>query len=439
MAFLPVWIDLYILKHEGILKLYYKPETLKPIKLGPIVKTILKFLGFAVVLAILAALRVLLEVSDLSAAPHWAFYPLFAGALALPFLGLWFLIHSIDTRGEKFTPDHEEALLKKVGANSPEYAKFKEQQRQINSIESQKSAQFLRRMFKGLGILMAIMVLIMLSVTFLPRIISMPLAILALVGIPVGLIANLVIASRSKLPDEFASLNDALNRADYTAAKAFVENVLAKLPPLEANYTAARAYASSGDLARAEELCREALRLILAQEAHERNKKLFAQYLGLLGAILVGAGRYQEAEEFLQQGAKLEQGEAHIFISLAEMLLLQNWSPELALDYLEEAFVINEKKLEGERAPMPVAQVLKAWALSRLGKTSEAQALAESALAFADNASVSTKAELHYYAGRLALAQENKSAAETAFKTVIRLDPNGIMAKYAKQLLSQMS
>ena len=149
-------------------------------------------------------------------------------------------------------------------------------------------------------------------------------------------------------------------------------------------------------------------------------------------------GRYDEAMRSYEAALHAFPGIRRPYRGMAELLLRQKKNPEQALEYVESILDFSdvswhERKLNGR--PQDDYWALKAWALARLGRSSEVEPAIENALKATDQSSVPDLAATHYRAGMAMQALGKQSSANERFKRAVELDPAGRRGTLAKAAL----
>jgi tetratricopeptide (TPR) repeat protein len=147
--------------------------------------------------------------------------------------------------------------------------------------------------------------------------------------------------------------------------------------------------------------------------------------------------RYSEAQEVLHQALEVDQKQIPIYTNLAEVALHLGYSGEIVLDYLNKAFALNARQPANKRDTLFGARLMKAWALSRLGRHDEASELVTAVFDEAPQDFVPLMGELHYLSGLMAMEQGKADTARAAFHKSLRIDPEGMYGKLAKTMLEQ--
>jgi tetratricopeptide (TPR) repeat protein len=124
------------------------------------------------------------------------------------------------------------------------------------------------------------------------------------------------------------------------------------------------------------------------------------------------------------------------------MLLRQEKSTEQALECVEKIVDFSglswrQQKLNG--APQDDYWALKAWALARLGRSSEAAQAIEKALSATDKNCLPDLATTYYRAGMAMQALGNLTSANDHFKKAVELDPRGRRGTLANAALREGS
>jgi tetratricopeptide (TPR) repeat protein len=183
----------------------------------------------------------------------------------------------------------------------------------------------------------------------------------------------------------------------------------------------------------------DALRRSLAS-SHARESYGFA--LEYLGEALMEQGRHEEAMRSYEAALHAFPHLKRPYRGMAEMLLRRGEKPELALEYIEKIIDFSglsraQRAMNGK--PQDDYWVLKAWALARLGRTSEVAEAIENAVRTTDKNAAPDMASTHYRGGMALQAMGNESAANEHFKLAVQFDPHGRRGTLAKAAMRETS
>jgi tetratricopeptide (TPR) repeat protein len=176
--------------------------------------------------------------------------------------------------------------------------------------------------------------------------------------------------------------------------------------------------------------------------ASSQARETYGSALEYLGDALVEQGRYDEATRSYEAALLAFPWLRRPYRGMAEMLLRQEKSPEQALEYVEKIVDFSDlswrqQKLNG--APQDDFWALKAWALARLGRSSEAAQAIEKALSATDKNCLPDLATTHYRAGMAMQVLGNLTSANEHFKKAVELDPRGRRGTLANTALREGS
>jgi tetratricopeptide (TPR) repeat protein len=164
--------------------------------------------------------------------------------------------------------------------------------------------------------------------------------------------------------------------------------------------------------------------------------------LEYLGDALMEQGRYDEATRSYEAALHAFSFIRRPYRGMAEMLLRQDKNPQQALEYIER--IIDFKGLswrerQSNGKPEDDYLSLKAWALARLGRSSEVAPAIESAIRATDKKTLPDLATTYYRAGMAMQALDNLSSANEHFKKALEFDPLGRRGALAKIALTKGS
>jgi len=169
----------------------------------------------------------------------------------------------------------------------------------------------------------------------------------------------------------------------------------------------------------------DSLRRSLASSHASKNYAFALEYLG---DAQMEQGRYNEATRSYEAALHAFSWVRRPYRGMAEMLLRQGKNPEQALEYVE--LILDSAGLAWQERQLNDSAKddywgLKAWALARLGRSSEVETAIENALKATNKTSHPDLATTHYRAGMAMQALGNQSSANEHFKQALELDPQG--------------
>jgi len=217
-------------------------------------------------------------------------------------------------------------------------------------------------------------------------------------------------------------VNSALRRADYDSALKLIRWFHFYNPSgLEPGEMSGHVMLLAGRYRDAERALRSAM-----ASSHAGEHYGFA--LEHLGSVLMEQGRYDEATRSCEAAMHAFTWMRRPYRGMAEIQLRQGKNPKLALEYVENLIDLTglswrERKLNGN--PHDDYWGLKAWALARIGQSSEVAPAIEKALAATNKQSLPDLATTNYYAGMAMQALGVQSAANEYFSRAAELDPKG--------------
>ncbi len=176
--------------------------------------------------------------------------------------------------------------------------------------------------------------------------------------------------------------------------------------------------------------------------ASSQARESYGSALEYLGDALMEQGRYEEASRSYEAALHAFPWLHRPYRGLAEMLLRQEKNPEEALARVEEIVDFSglswhKRKLNG--APQDDYWALKAWALARLGRSSEAALAIENALKATNKDCLPDLAATHYRAGMAMQALGHLTSANQHFRRAVELDPRGRRGTLANMALREGS
>jgi hypothetical protein len=179
------------------------------------------------------------------------------------------------------------------------------------------------------------------------------------------------------------------------------------------------------------------LRELVETESDAAHKTLAFE---TLGRVLMAQSRYADAKRAFEAAAKLMPTRAAAPSGLAELRLLQDTEPALALADAERALQLHRDSLlqrKGARERLAGIRGNQAWALAVLGRSTESQQAIEAGVREMDPNYMPEVAGFYWRAGMAMLATGNSAAAH--FRRAAELDPQGYYGSLAVQRLRQHS
>jgi tetratricopeptide (TPR) repeat protein len=231
-------------------------------------------------------------------------------------------------------------------------------------------------------------------------------------------------------------LNGAMKRGDYEGALNIIRWTHFYNPSgMEPLRMSGHVLLISGRYREAEDTLRRSL-------ASSQARESYGSALEYLGDALMEQGRYDEAMRSYEAALHAFPWRRRPYRGMAEVLLRRGEKPQQALEYIEKILDFSgiswsQRKLNGN--PQDDYWSLKAWALARLGRTSEVADAIESALKVTNKSSAPDMAATHYRAGIAMLTMGHESAANEHFKLAMQFDPHGRRGTLAKAALLDAS
>ncbi len=181
----------------------------------------------------------------------------------------------------------------------------------------------------------------------------------------------------------------------------------------------------------------DALRRSLSSSHASENYGFALEYLG---EALMEQGRYDEAMRSYEAALHAFPWLHRPYRGMAELLLRQGKNPDKALEYIEKIIDFTglswpQRKSNGR--PQDDHWALKAWALARLGRSSEVAPAIEEALKATDKRCLPDLAATHYRAGMAMQSLGNMSEAKEHFERAVELDPQGRRGTLAKAAMRE--
>jgi Tfp pilus assembly protein PilF len=231
-------------------------------------------------------------------------------------------------------------------------------------------------------------------------------------------------------------LNGAARRGDYDAALNIIRWFHFYNPSgMEPLRMSGHMLLAAGRYREAEETLRRSLVSSLARES-------YAEALEYLGDALMEQRRYDEAMRNYEAALLAFPWRRRPYRGMAEMLLRQEKNSQQALEYVEKIVDfsgLSWRQRQGNGRPQDDYWALKAWALARIGRSSEVAQAIENALQATAKNCLPDLAATHYRAGMAMQAVGNQSSANEHFQRALDLDPNGRRGALAKEALREGS
>jgi tetratricopeptide (TPR) repeat protein len=158
-----------------------------------------------------------------------------------------------------------------------------------------------------------------------------------------------------------------------------------------------------------------------------------------LGNLLLETGRFEEAQRFFQDAARLYPYRSVSPTGMAEALLRQGIFPEAALANAEKALNLFQHGAERITSSSRLGAILatRAWALAACGRGAEAQEAINAALQSPARKTKGSLAEVHYKAGMSMLALSQRLGAVEYFALGSQLDPVGRWGRLCTEALQR--
>ena len=231
-------------------------------------------------------------------------------------------------------------------------------------------------------------------------------------------------------------LNPAARRGDYDAALRIIRWTHFYNPG------GTGALRLSGHMLLAAGRYREAEETLRRSLASSQASESYGSALEFLGDSLMELGRYDEAMRSYEAALHAFPWRRRPYRGMAEMVLRREQDPARALEYVEKIIDFSDitwrqRKLNGR--PEDDYWALKAWALARMGRTSEVAGAIENALKFTGKNCLPDLAVTHYRAGMAMRAMGNTTAANEHFRLAVQYDPRGRRGTLANSALRESS
>jgi tetratricopeptide (TPR) repeat protein len=182
---------------------------------------------------------------------------------------------------------------------------------------------------------------------------------------------------------------------------------------------------------------REAEETLRRSLSHSESGQSYGQALEHLGEALMEQGRYDEAMRSYEAALHAFSWRRRPYRGMAELLLRRGQNPVQALEYVEKITDLSGLSWvhrQGNSGQEDDYWSLKAWALARLGRSSEVAPAIESARkASGDN--VPDLAATHYRSGMALLALGQALEGHAELKKAADLDPKGRRGALANEAL----
>jgi tetratricopeptide (TPR) repeat protein len=187
--------------------------------------------------------------------------------------------------------------------------------------------------------------------------------------------------------------------------------------------------------------------LVLRDLIHSRRGKITTRItkvkgcfdLENLGNVLMETGRFEEAQRFFLDAARLCPYQSVTSIGMAETVLRQGGLPESALAHAEKALNLFQRGTERITSgwQLGVIMATKAWALAACGDGVEAQKAIEVAMKSPARKTKGPLAQVHYKAGMSLRALFNHQGAMQHFALGAKLDSVGRWGRLCDDALRQ--
>jgi tetratricopeptide (TPR) repeat protein len=231
-------------------------------------------------------------------------------------------------------------------------------------------------------------------------------------------------------------LNGALRRGDYDGGLNIIRWAHFYNPSgVEPLRMSGHILVLAGRYREAEDTLRRSL-----ESSHARES--YGSALEYLGDALMEQGRYDEAMRSYEAALLAFPWRRRPYRGMAEMLLRRGEKPEQALEYIERIIDFSDISWRQRKANGKAQDdywALKAWALARVGRTSEVAEAIENALRDTNKNAAPDMATTHYRAGMAMQALGNDSAANEHFKLALQFDPHGRRGTLAQAALRETS
>ncbi|MGA2350628.1 MAG: tetratricopeptide repeat protein [Terracidiphilus sp.] len=157
-----------------------------------------------------------------------------------------------------------------------------------------------------------------------------------------------------------------------------------------------------------------------------------------LGNLLLETGRFEEAQRFFQDAARLYPYRSVSPTGMAEVLLRQGIFPEVALANTEKALNLFQHGTERIICSSRLGGILatRAWALAACGRGAEAREAINAALNGPARKTKGPLAEVHFKAGMSMLALSQRLGAVEHFALGSQLDPVGRWGRLCTEALA---
>ena len=231
-------------------------------------------------------------------------------------------------------------------------------------------------------------------------------------------------------------LNRAARRGDYDGALNIIRWTHFYNPSgIAALRLAGHMLLAAGRYREAEDALRRSLASSQAGES-------YGSALEFLGDALMEQGRYDEAMRSYEAALHAFPWRRRPYRGMAEMVLRRDQNPARALEYVEKAIDFADLSWQQRKANGNVNDdywALKAWALARMGRGSEAAEAIGEALRFTNKNSLPDLAATHYRAGMAMRALGNVTSANEHFRLAVQFDPRGRRGTLANASLRETS
>jgi|GEM_PF-3162355 len=265
------------------------------------------------------------------------------------------------------------------------------------------------------------------------------LAVIVFVG--GGLIVGLFALSSRRsveIAPEAEALTEALSQADYDRAVELAETLSQKMSFLEIGGLIIVTYITADQFDKA----RDVIRYIMTafkEIPQLENEHLRGEIIWLMGVIYMFEQHYKKALATFERAIDVNPNNLHVYLSRAEVILHTRKNPELAIDDLKKAFAMNQELPVEQQMQLLGDHMLMAWALTRLNRRQEADALMKTVLSKLDDAKPTIKSEAYRIAAHVAIERRSYAGAKTFLGKALDADPNGLNGRLARELQAKLN
>ena len=232
----------------------------------------------------------------------------------------------------------------------------------------------------------------------------------------------------------FRLINQAVRRADYDGALKIIRWFHFYNP------SGSEAMRMSGHILLGAGRYREAEDALRRSFTSSHAAATYGMALEYLGDTLMEQGRYDEAQRSFEAALHTFTWLRRPYRGMAEMLLRQGKDPQKAMQYVESIIDfagLSRLQIKNNGRPQDDYWALKAWALASIGRSSEVAAAIENALKATSPKCLPDLATTHYRAGMAMQALGNVSEAKEHFRRAVEFDPNGRRGTLANTALRE--